>query len=818
MNLFDLMAKISLDTTEYDEGLDSSEKKGKRFAQTLGSGMKAAAKVGGIAIGAVSSAIGVLAKKSVSAYADYEQLSGGVEKLFGRDAAKQMLQYANEAYRTAGMSANQFMEQSTSFAAALINSYEGDTMKAADQANKAMMAISDNFNTFGGDIASVQSAYQGFAKQNYTMLDNLKLGYGGTKTEMERLIKDANEYAKANGMAADLSIQNFGDIVEAIDLIQQKQGIAGTTAKEAATTISGSVGMMKAAWQNLFMAFSDKDADLGKYINTLVTSAETAFNNIFPVVEQAINGIGQFITAIVPMVAEKLPGIISSVLPGLVTAGASLLTAIISGLIQALPSLIAAIPDIIGALVDGLAESGPAILEAGSQLMQMLGDGLKLAGNFVVDAAHTVWTDVLGGSEESWEQISTATSEAWNGIKDSLSSIWGSVKEYASFLWNGLKDFFSENGSAIGESIAGAWTTISGKLSTAWSALSNLATSIFTGLKNFWSTWGGTIITILGGVWDTITSAFSGALDVLTALFGAFSSLFQGDWRGFWDGILATGTAIWNAISSTLSSLWDGIKATGAAIWEAIGADVSAAWESIKAATSSMWEAIKTAVADVWDGIKSSVSAAVESVESTVSGVWESMKSTASEVWNGIKSTISDTVNSISETVSSSFNAVLSAATGVWNSIKNAISDAINGAKDIVSEAIEGIKGLFDFSWSLPHISLPHFSLGTGISVLGITLPSINVDWYKKAYETPYLFDKPTVVGNMGFGDGNGAEIVYGHTQLMNDIKNAFRETNMDMMNFKLYLDGDKLVGGTSDRMDSSLGEMQQYQLRWEGA
>lgn len=787
MNLFDLMAKISLDTTEYDEGLDSSEKKGKRFAQTLGSGMKAAAKVGGVAIGAVSSAIGVLAKKSVSAYADYEQLSGGVEKLFGRDAAKQMMQYANEAYRTAGMSANQFMEQSTSFAAALINSYEGDTMKAADQANKAMMAISDNFNTFGGDIASVQSAYQGFAKQNYTMLDNLKLGYGGTKTEMERLIKDANEYAKANGMAADLSIQNFGDIVEAIDLIQQKQGVAGTTAKEAATTISGSVGMMKAAWQNLFVAFSDKDADLGKYINTLVTSAETAFNNIFPVVEQAINGIGQFVTAIVPMVAEKLPGIISNVLPGLVTAGASLLTAIISGLIQALPSLIAAIPDIIGALVDGLSESGPAILEAGSQLMQMLGDGLKLAGNFVVDAAHTVWTDVLGGSEESWEQIATSTSEAWNGIKDSLSSIWESISGYASSLWDGLKSFFSENGSSIADSLAGTWETISGKLSGLWESIASLADSVFTGLQNFWATWGDTIMTTLGAAWDFIVTAFSGAVDTITAVFDAFSALFQGDWEGFWDGILNAGVTLWNSISDTLSSLWDGLRAIGASIWEAIGDDVSAAWEAIQETASSVWEGIKSTISSIWDGITESISGAVETIESTVSSVFESISGTASSV---------------------------------WDSIKSAISGAIEGARDTVNNAIETIKGYFDFSWELPSLALPHFSITGSFSLNPPSVPKLSIDWYKKAYEDPFMFTSPTVMatanGLKGFGDGSGGEIVYGRDRLMQDIREAVG--SMMSPEFKLYLDGDKLVGGTSDRMDGELGQMQQYQLRWEGA
>ena len=793
MNLMDLMIKIGVN----DEASGA--------ISTIATGVRSFAKAGAVAVGAVSTAIGGMAAKAVSAYADYEQLSGGVEKLFGKDTAKTMMRYAQDAYKSAGMSANQFMEQSTSFAASLIQSYQGDTMQAAEQANKAMVAISDNFNTFGGDIQAVQSAYQGFAKQNYTMLDNLKLGYGGTKSEMERLIKDANEYAKANGMAADLSIESFGDIVEAIDLVQQKQGIAGTTAKEAATTISGSIGMMKAAWQNLLVAFADKNANLGQYFSKLTDSAKTAFNNILPVAKQAIKGIGQIIADIVPTIGSMLPELVNDVLPDLIKAGTSLLSSIIAGIAQGLPMLIEAIPDILGAIWDGLVAGWPAMKEAGLKLLEMVGNGIQAAGEFVVDAAHTIWTDILGGSEESWEQISTATSEAWNGIKDGLSNIWGTISENATNIWEGVKGFFSENGGAITESIAGAWDTISEKLGTAWEGLSTLANSIFTGLQNFWDTWGSTITTALGSVWDTITTAFSGALDVLTSAFDTFSALFNGDWEGFWDGVLTTGETLWNSITDTLSSLWDGLQATGAAIWEAIGDDVEAAWESIQSTAESMWEAIKSSISTVWDSIVESVSSAVESVQTTVSDVWES-----------IKSTVSDVVESISSTVSSVFTSISDTASSIWSSIQTTISDAITNAKNTVSDMIDAIVGLFDFSWEFPSLKLPHFSVTGSFSLSPPSVPHLSISWYKKAYENPYLFDTPTVVGAMGFGDGNGAEMVYGHEALLRDISEAVSRVMPQQI--RLYLDGDKLVGGTSERMDSTLGNMQQYQLRWEGA
>ena len=248
--------------------------------------------MGAVAIGAAATAVGVLVKKSVDAYGEYEQLAGGVKKLFGEEASAEVMKYANDAYKTAGMSANQYMEQATQFSAALINSL-GDQSAAAKQTDVAMRAISDNYNTFGGDIQNVQNAFQGFAKGQFNMLDNLRLGYGGTRGEMERLIADANEYAKANGMAADLSIDSFSDIVTAIDLVQQKQGIAGTTAAEAASTIQGSLNMTKAAWQNLVAGFANPDADLGQLMDNLVIAivgdkqGKGLLNQIVPAIQKS---------------------------------------------------------------------------------------------------------------------------------------------------------------------------------------------------------------------------------------------------------------------------------------------------------------------------------------------------------------------------------------------------------------------------------------------------------------------------------------------------------------------------------------------------
>lgn len=405
MNVFDLVAKISLDSSEYDKGLNDSESKLSSFGGKIASGFGTVAKVAAGAVAAGSVAVGKLVSDSLSAYAAYEQNVGGVKKLYGNmgqtleeyaqttgktveevgeewsrleNAQKTVLENARNAYKTSGMDMNTYMETATSFSAALINSLGGDTRLAADQTDKAMRAISDNWNTFGGDISMIQGAFQGFAKQNYTMLDNLKLGYGGTKSEMERLIDDANKYAESIGEASDLSIDSFSDIVTAIDLVQQKQNIAGTTQREAASTISGSLGMLKAAWTNLVIGMTDSEADIDSLLDNVVESAEIAFSNILPAAERALGGIANLIEKVAPLVAEKLPELVEQLVPPLVSSAASL----IAGIIEALPALIQVlieqIPVVATILWNAIIETLPMFLEAGQNLMQGMGDGIDL--------------------------------------------------------------------------------------------------------------------------------------------------------------------------------------------------------------------------------------------------------------------------------------------------------------------------------------------------------------------------------------------------------------------------------------------------------
>lgn len=452
MDLFDLVAKITLDSSEYEKGIknlnDETKKVPSKWA-IVGNAAVGAGAAMAAAVGTAATGIGILTKKSIEAYANYEQLAGGVKKLFGEEASKELMNYANNAYKTSEMSANQYMEQATSFSAALINSLGGNQVAAAKQADVAMRAISDNFNTFGGDITNVQNAFQGFAKQNYTMLDNLKLGYGGTKTEMERLIADANEYAEANGMAADLSIDSFSDIVTAIDLIQQKQGIAGTTAKEAATTIEGSLNMAKAAWQNLVTGFADPDADLGQLMDNLVVAivgeneGEGLLNQLTPAIERAMEGIGTLIQEAAPILAEQLPVLIETLLPSLLNAA----TQLIAGIVQALPSLISVLvqqmPMIISMLVSALLSVGGQLLSTGATLIQNLASGI--ASGF-----STLWGNVVTWARKIPEAIKKGLGNLrsvglnlieglWKGIKEKFDSVIARVKALAAKLPEAVK-------------------------------------------------------------------------------------------------------------------------------------------------------------------------------------------------------------------------------------------------------------------------------------------------------------------------------------------------------------------------------------------
>lgn len=392
---FSLYAKLILDSSEYEKSLSESEHKASGFGSKLASGLGTAAKAIGAGIAAAATGVAALTTSAVKAYADYEQLTGGVETLF-KNSSDVVMGYAENAYKTAGLSANEYMKTVTGFSASLLQSLDGDTAAAAEKANTAITDMADNANKMGTSMESIQNAYQGFAKQNYTMLDNLKLGYGGTKEEMARLLADAE---KLSGQKFDLS--SYSDIVDAIHVVQTEMHISGlsaeeaaekvrngemtqkeafeamgTTAKEASTTIQGSLGMLKSSWQNLVTGFANPDADIGKLIGDMVESGKTFLSNLIPAIKQALVGIGQAVKEIAPIIAEELPSLISETLPALLDAA----TTLVSGLVAALPTILQVLVDqapmIIMTLIDAIVSMAPMLVELGLNLILSLAQGI----------------------------------------------------------------------------------------------------------------------------------------------------------------------------------------------------------------------------------------------------------------------------------------------------------------------------------------------------------------------------------------------------------------------------------------------------------
>lgn len=362
----------------------------------IGSAVSTAVKASAAAVGAASAGVAALGTACINAYADYEQLAGGVETLF-KDSAETIHSFADNAYKTAGLSANEYMETVTSFSASLLQSLDGDTEKAAAAADLAITDMADNANKMGTAMESIQDAYQGFAKQNYTMLDNLKLGYGGTKEEMQRLLADAE---KLSGVKYDLS--SYADIVEAIHVIQTEMGITGTTAKEASTTIQGSVASMKAAWANLMVGMADDTQNFDMLLSNFIESIGTVADNLLPRIGIVIEGMGKLVAGLAPEIASALPTLTNELLPNLVELGVQSISALVQGIQENGDSLAAGALSIVGTLAEGIAELLPMVADTAASLVVSLADGLtESLPNIIPVAIETISTLVENLTENA---------------------------------------------------------------------------------------------------------------------------------------------------------------------------------------------------------------------------------------------------------------------------------------------------------------------------------------------------------------------------------------------------------------------------------
>lgn len=526
------------------------------FGSTIKKGFALAAKAGIATISAASAGIGAIVKSSASAYADYEQNIGGVETLF-KDNADTIVKYASEAYKTAGISANDYMQNVTSFSASLLQGLGGDTAQAAEIANEAMVDMSDNANKMGTDISSIQNAYQGFAKQNYTMLDNLKLGYGGTQAEMARLINDSGvlgDSIKVNEKT--VNSVSFDKMIEAIHKVQTDLDITGTTSKEAATTVSGSLGSVKAAWANLMAGMGDKNADLKNLIREMVNTVKIFAKNIMPVIKQALSGVTTLISELTPDIAAELPQLVSDLLPQLIEAGAQIFQALVKGisdnidtitqavitavttiataliqntgpLVQALATIITTIaqalptilPDLINAIVEqiptviqAVIDCMPTIIDGTIQIVTAIAEALVDNIDLIIDGAVQI-IDALTMSlsdsdtaaklaQSALEIIGTLTMELLKNLPDILADGILIAVELIKGIAQGMVDYFAPVSDALSDMLIDLTDWFSRKWNDFKEWGSDMIQAFIDGIKEKWQSLKDTVCDVASSVKD----------------------------------------------------------------------------------------------------------------------------------------------------------------------------------------------------------------------------------------------------------------------------------------------------------------------------
>ena len=578
MNLFELFVKIGVDDQASGKLSDLSSK--------LGNGLKTAAKIGTAAVGAAAAGITALTTAAVNNYAEYEQLVGGVETLFGK-SADTVMKYAESAYKTAGLSANEYMATVTSFSASLLQSVGGDTEKAADYANRALTDMSDNANKMGTSMELIQNAYNGFAKANYTMLDNLKLGYGGTKEEMARLIKEAaamTDVQKELGIAVDATDMSFGNIVNAISVVQKNMKITGTTALEAGRTISGSVGAMKSAWTNLLTGLADGNANIGQLVDNLVTTIVGdgteanlgVLGNVMPAVKTALSGASRLVSELLPQIVQEIPSIINENLPVLAEAAISIIQSLVDGIsenqemlmetafetitylansfITMLPQIVALGLDLIVSLAEGIVENVDELLPAVLEAIMAIGTALIEHAPELINAGVELASAIMDGVLEQFEglePIIMAVVAAFGAYKAITLASEIASKAMAAAQWLVNAAMNANPIMLIVTLIAGLvtaiitlWNTNEGfrnAVMSAWESIKSGAEKIFTAIANFFT--------------ETIPNAFQSMIDWISDGISSFVDMGQ----QIVDSIMSGISAAWDGLVNWFNGIWDSL-------------------------------------------------------------------------------------------------------------------------------------------------------------------------------------------------------------------------------------------------------------------
>ncbi|MDO5151741.1 MAG: phage tail protein [Eubacteriales bacterium] len=639
---------------EIDEAGDAAEKSESKF-KGLGTVLKTVGAAMGAVVVAAGAAAVKLGKEVVEAYADYEQLVGGVDTLF-KDSSQELQSYAANAYKTAGMSANDYMETVTGFSASLIQSLGGDTEKAVKYADMAITDMSDNANKMGTDMASIQNAYQGFAKQNYTMLDNLKLGYGGTKEEMERLLADAQAIS---GIEYDIS--SYADVVDAIHVIQTSMDITGTTAKEAEHTISGSINSMQAAIQNLIVGFGDANADIGMLCGNVVDAFQDVLTNITPVIENIIAALPTALNALITTVGELLPTILETVV--------SLFTEVLTTILNLLPSLIPAAVQAVMTIVNALIENLPLLIEAAIQLVATLVQGIADALPTLIPAAVEAIVTIVQGLVDNLPMLLDAALQLITGLAQGL-------LDALPVLIAALPDIISAIVDFIVESIPQIIDAGIQLLTSLITALPQIITAIVAAIPQI-------IDGIITAVLNAIPQIIQAGIDLLIALIQALPQIIS--------TIVQAIPQIISGIVNALIGNIDKIILAGVQLFVAL-------IKNLPTIIVEIVKAVPQIIAAIVKGFASGVSQMASIGLNLIKGIWIGISDAASWLWSKVSGFCSNLMSKIKgffgiHSPSKEMAWIGDMLTqGLANGIDESAKVAVNAAQSLN----EGIMGVMD--------------------------------------------------------------------------------------------------------------------------
>lgn len=650
-------------------GIDGGVKRSSGLLSGLGTVAKGVGAVAAAGMTALTGAVTAIGGAALSAYADYEQLVGGVDTLFG-SASGQLQAYAADAYKTCGMSANQYMTQATSFAASLVSSCGGDVAKAADYANMAMGDMSDNVNKMGSNMVDVQNAYQGFAKQNYTMLDNLKLGYGGTKEEMERLIADANKLREAQGKNADLTIDSYADVVEAIHTVQESMGITETTAEEAATTISGSIGMAKAAWENFITGLGRDDVDFSQLTEQLLTSIGAVATNVAPRVAQIGEGIIQAFPTVLaglgavlaPIVSEALATAWNIAVQALAGIGIHLPEVDASQILSAFQTVADVASTVVG-VVRSAFEAVPGIFET--------------VASAVGGAVSTVISVLTPFAEYFAVQMLPAIVSFASGLVSAFAAVWPALSQFGQTIMN--------IGTAIMPVLQNAFAMVMPLISQAIS----LVMQLFSALSPLISQVAAALMPALTAIGTALANLAAAVLPGLAAAVQVVFSVLQ--------MLMPVIQTVLSVVGSIVSVVLTVVSQVIAAVINA-AAVVSSAISAVLTVVSALVAGVTAFIGSILavvGGCVSTVSALVAGVVNAVVSLIGSLVSSVLSAISGLVSGIASFFQSIVSTMSSAASSAYSAVTGAFNSMVGAVSGAVGNLMGVVSGIPGQVMGFF---------------------------------------------------------------------------------------------------------------------------